>query len=107
MRDGWYPVMSRGNGGEVIYRTDEDLRRFLGRVAELPDRFGTETHVFVLMDSRDELSEGKWSNNQYLTPVPHSKNASGRGRVVAELHPLPKRDDKSGGIVWWNLSRRR
>ena len=22
--DGWYPVMSRGNGGEVIYRTDED-----------------------------------------------------------------------------------
>ena len=51
MPDGWYPVMSRGNGGEALYRTDEDRRRFLGRVAELPERYGTEVPAFVLMDN--------------------------------------------------------
>ena len=53
--DGWYHVMSRGNGGEMFYRTDEDRRRFLGRVAELPERFGTENHAFVLMDNHYHL----------------------------------------------------
>ena len=43
--------MSRGNGGEVLYRSDVDRRRFLGLVAELPGRFGTEVHAFVLMDN--------------------------------------------------------
>ena len=47
--------MSRGDGGKVIYRTDEDRRRFLGRVAQVPDRFGTEIHAFVLMDSHYHL----------------------------------------------------
>lgn len=53
--DGWYHVMSRGNGGELIYRTDEDRRRFLGLVSELPARFGTEVHGFVLMDNHYHL----------------------------------------------------
>jgi REP element-mobilizing transposase RayT len=67
--------MSRGNGGEVIYRTDEDRRRFLGRVAELPERFGTEIHAFVLMDNhyhllvrcrRSDLSETlRWLQTAY------------------------------------------
>ena len=48
---GWYHVMSRGNGGEVLYRSDEDRRRFLGLLAELPERFSLEVHVFVLMDN--------------------------------------------------------
>ena len=39
---GWYQVSSRGNRGEAIYRTDADRRRFLGLVAELPERFGLE-----------------------------------------------------------------
>jgi REP element-mobilizing transposase RayT len=47
--------MSRGNGGEVLYRADEDRRRFLGLVSELPDRFGTEVHAFVLMDNHYHL----------------------------------------------------
>jgi len=47
--------MSRGNGGEAICWTDEDRRRFLGGVAELPERFGTEVHVFVLMDNHYHL----------------------------------------------------
>ena len=53
--DGWYHVMSRGNGGEDIYRRDEDRRRFLGLVSELPERFGTEIHAFVLMDNHYHL----------------------------------------------------
>ena len=73
--DGWYHVMSRDNGGEVIDRTDEDRRRFLGRVAELPERFGTEIHAFVLMDNhyhllvrcrRSDLSETlRWLQTAY------------------------------------------
>ena len=53
--DGWYQVMSRGNGGEDIYRRDEDRRRFFGLLPELPERFGTEIHAFVLMDNHYHL----------------------------------------------------
>jgi len=53
--DGWYHATNRGNGGEAVFRTDEDRMRFLGRVAELPERFGTEVHAFVLMDNHYHL----------------------------------------------------
>ncbi len=43
--DDWSHVMSRGNGGEAIFRTDEDRQRFLGLVSEVPARFGTEVQV--------------------------------------------------------------
>ncbi|MBL9137040.1 MAG: transposase [Verrucomicrobiales bacterium] len=52
---GWYHVTSRGNGGEVIFGSDEDRRRFLGLVAEVPKRFGAEIHAFVLMDNHYHL----------------------------------------------------
>jgi REP element-mobilizing transposase RayT len=52
---GWYQVTRRGNRREAIYRTDADRRRFLGLVAELPERFGLEVHAFVLMDHHDHL----------------------------------------------------
>jgi hypothetical protein len=48
-------VTSRGNRREAIYRTDADRRRFLGLVAELPERFGLEVHAFVLMDKHYHL----------------------------------------------------
>jgi hypothetical protein len=48
---GWYQVMSRGNWREAIYRTHTDRRRFLGWVAEWPERFGLEVHAFVRMDT--------------------------------------------------------
>ena len=48
---GWYRVVNRGNRREALVRTDTDRRRFLGRVAELPDRFRTETHAFVPVDN--------------------------------------------------------
>ena len=53
--EGWYPVLSRGNGGEAISRKDEDRRRFLGLASKLPARFGTEIHAFVLMDNHYHL----------------------------------------------------
>ena len=55
MAGGWYHVTSRGTRREAIYRTDADRRRFLGLVAELPERFGMEVHAFVLMDNHYHL----------------------------------------------------
>ncbi len=47
--------MSRGNGWETVFRRDDDRRAFLGLVSELPERFGTEIHAFVLMDNHYHL----------------------------------------------------
>jgi putative transposase len=48
---GWYHVMNRGHRGSALFREDVDRRRFLGLLAELPERFGVELHAFVLMDN--------------------------------------------------------
>ena len=53
--DGWYHVVARGNGGEAIYRDDDDRRAFLGMMSELPSRFGLEIHAFVLMGNHYHL----------------------------------------------------
>jgi hypothetical protein len=42
---GWCHGVIRGNTWEATFRTDTDRRRFLGRRAELPERFGTEVHA--------------------------------------------------------------
>jgi len=47
--------MSLGNGGEALYRTDDERRRFLGLVSELPGRFGKEIHAFVMMENHYHL----------------------------------------------------
>ena len=52
---GWYHVLNRGNRREAIFRSDTDRQRFLGRLAELPERFRTEIHAFVLMDNHYHL----------------------------------------------------
>ena len=51
----WNHVVSRGNGGEALFRGDADRRRFLGLVSELPARFSVEVHAFVLMDNHYHL----------------------------------------------------
>ena len=51
----WYHHMSRGSGGDPIYRRDLDRRRFLGLLAEMPERFSLEVHAFVLMDNHYHL----------------------------------------------------
>jgi hypothetical protein len=45
----WYHVMNRGHRGGTLFRDDADRRRFLGLVAELPERFSLEVHAFVLI----------------------------------------------------------
>src|SRR6267378_53201 len=52
---GWYHVSSRGNRREALFVNDADRRRFLGLVAQLPERFGLEVHAFVLMDNHYHL----------------------------------------------------
>ena len=55
MAERWYHVTSRGNRREAIDRSDADRRRFLGLVAELPDRFGLDVDAFALMDKHYHL----------------------------------------------------
>jgi REP element-mobilizing transposase RayT len=47
--------MNRGHRGGALFRDDTDRRRFLGLVAELPERFRVEVHAFVLMDTHYHL----------------------------------------------------
>ena len=58
----WNHVVSRGNGGEELFRDDTDRRRFLGLVSELPERFSLEVHAFVLMSTHDH-QYGDWGRN--------------------------------------------
>ena len=51
----WYHVMNRGHRGGTLFIDDTDRKRFLGAVAELPERFGVEVHAFVLMDNHYHL----------------------------------------------------
>jgi len=51
----WYHVMNRGHRGGALFLDDADRRRFLGGVAELPERFALEVHAFVLMPNHYHL----------------------------------------------------
>ncbi len=85
--------MSRANGGGLLYRSDEDRRRFLGLVAELPERMGTEVHAFVLLEAGrggpagagSELCGGSARDPAVL-------EAGGATRRDVGLHPSPATD---------------
>ena len=51
----WYHVMNRGHRAGALFLDEADRRRFLGALAELPERFGLEVHAFVLMDNHDPV----------------------------------------------------
>lgn len=51
----WYHVMNRGHRGGALFLDDADRRRFLGAVAELPERYALEVHAFVLMHNHYHL----------------------------------------------------
>ena len=55
LAEAWNHVMNRGNRGEALLLSDADRRRFLGAVAELPERYGLEVHALVLMDNHYHL----------------------------------------------------
>jgi REP element-mobilizing transposase RayT len=51
----WYHVMNRGHRAGALFLDDTDRCRFLGAVAELPERFALEVHAFVLMHNHYHL----------------------------------------------------
>ena len=50
-----YHVMSRGNGGQAIFRSKDDRHTFLGLLEEVTERFAIEVHGYVLMDNHYHL----------------------------------------------------
>jgi len=50
-----YHVLSRGNGRQDIFLTDNDRRLFLGLISELNDRFNIEVYAYVLMGNHYHL----------------------------------------------------
>jgi putative transposase len=44
-----YHVLSRGNGGQLIFLSDKDRRIFLDLVQEFSERFNIEVYAYVLM----------------------------------------------------------
>lgn len=95
---GWYHVTARGNRREALFFDDTDRRRFLGLVAELPERFGVELHAFVLMNNhyhllvrtpRANLSQAiQWLNISYGMRLNWARRMCGhvfQGRFKAVL----------------------
>lgn len=52
---GWYHVTARGTGRQQIFLDDRDREHALEVLGELPERFGVEIHVYVLMDNHFHL----------------------------------------------------
>ncbi|MFH2092803.1 MAG: transposase [Pseudomonadota bacterium] len=50
-----YHVLSRGNGGQNIFRSTDDRHLFLDLLADLADRFNIEVYAYVLMDNHYHL----------------------------------------------------
>ena len=72
---GRYHLCARGNERRDIFRDDRDRQHFLELLAELPERFGTRMHAFVLMPNHFHLlletpeanlsRTGQWLNVSY------------------------------------------
>jgi putative transposase len=50
-----YHVLSRGNGGQNIFRSKEDRHMYLDLLGELVERFNIEVHAYVLMSNHYHL----------------------------------------------------
>lgn len=50
-----YHVLSRGNGGQDIFCSDNDRELFLSLTEELAERFNVEVHAYVLMSNHYHL----------------------------------------------------
>lgn len=50
-----YHVMSRGNGGQDVYGSDQDRDLFLALLEDMSVRFNIEIHAYVLMDNHYHL----------------------------------------------------
>jgi hypothetical protein len=69
--------MNRGHRGGALFLDDADRRRFLGAVAELPERFALEVHAFVLMHNHYlSGSVSCWAqvSNLFFGPQPRAQS---------------------------------
>jgi REP element-mobilizing transposase RayT len=51
----FYHVISRGNGGERIFRTDNDYTKLLEYLGKATERFGVTVHTYCLMSNHYHL----------------------------------------------------
>ena len=64
--------MSRGHRRSDLFLDDADGHRFLGLLAQLPERFGVELHTFVLMDTREFVAGtggGGWCSERKILRI--------------------------------------
>ena len=98
MAGGRYHVTARGNERRDIFKDDRDRKHFLGLLAELPERFGTGLHAYILMPNHFHLlletpeanlsRTGQWLNVSYSVWFNRRHRRSGhlfQGRFGAAL----------------------
>jgi hypothetical protein len=99
-----YHVVNRGNRREAIFRSDTDRQRFLGRLAELPERFRTEIHAFVLMDNHYHLLlrtqrrlDSPW--DRVAGGLGECRSSTGKGYASWKVGSVRSSDDSGPGAL--------
>jgi putative transposase len=95
----WYHVIVRGIEKRVIFRAEDHFQKFETLLADLPGRFGTRLHTYVLMPNhyhlqietpRLNLSEAmRWLNISYAVWFNRKTRRNGpllQGRFKAVVH---------------------
>ena len=52
---GYYHVVSKGDGGQIIFEDDKDRVRFMAELARACEEHAVETHAYCLMDNHVHL----------------------------------------------------
>src|SRR5438034_9970909 len=97
-----YQVTARGNERRAIFRNDADRQHFISLLAQLPERFGTCLHAYVLMPNHYHLlletpeanlsRVGQWLNVSYSVWFNRRHQRSGHlfqgryGAIIIEDH---------------------
>src|SRR5436190_585375 len=95
---GRYHLSARGNERRPIFRDERDRKHFLELLADLPERFGTRLHAYVLMPNHFHLlletpeanlsRAGQWLNVSYSVWFNRRYQRSGhlfQGRFAAVI----------------------
>ena len=84
-----YHVMNRGDGGEAVFRDDEDRHGFVRALGEACEKTGWQVHAYCLMTRlRAETTVGMgWiaerlliGSRQYVTQLLYQERRARRGR---------------------------
>ena len=81
---GRYHLTARGNERREIFRDERDRQHFLELLAELPARFGTRLHAYVLMPNHFH-----WRPTRaWISPRPRFFLKEAAGRCFREFKVL-------------------